>query len=107
MAWRQIWEAREQRGSEAEVYDHYRSVRDPSLMIFVVMDAVPPFRFKAGGWELVKISIDLGPVMMARVAEKGYFLCRVADNQAGWAELPDIPSRLVEPETQDEANDTA
>jgi hypothetical protein len=107
MRWRQIWEARGRRRREADVYDYYRSVRDPSLMIFVVTDAVPPFRFKAGGWELLQISMNLGPAMMARVAEKGYFLCRVADNEAGWAELPDIPSRPTEPGIKNETNDTA
>jgi hypothetical protein len=38
-------------------FDNYRSVGDPSLMIFVKTDVVPPFRFKAGGWELLQSSI--------------------------------------------------
>lgn len=33
-------------------FDSYRSVSDPNLMIIVAKEVVPPFRFKAGGWEL-------------------------------------------------------
>jgi hypothetical protein len=76
------------------VYDHYRNVRDPTLMIFVDKDAVPPFRYKAGGWDLFQTSVDLGPAIMARVAEQGYFLFRVTDNATEATELIDIPSRL-------------
>ena len=36
-------------------FDGYRSVSNPNLMIFVAKDVVPPFRFKAGGWELFPI----------------------------------------------------
>ena len=50
-------------------FDVYRSPTDPNLMIFVAKDVVPPFRFKAGGWELLKSS-DLGPAMRTRIAEK-------------------------------------
>jgi hypothetical protein len=75
------------------LYDHYRSVRDPSLMIFVDKDAVPPFRFKAGGWDLQQTAIDLGPAMMARVAAQGFFLFRAADDEAECTELIDIPTQ--------------
>jgi len=68
-------------------FDHYRSVADPSLRIFVANDAVPPFRFKAGGWELLTSSIDLGPAMKFRITQNGYFLCRVKDDRSGWSEL--------------------
>jgi len=74
------------------VFDNFRSLRDPNLMIFVGRDAVPPFRFKAGGWELIQSSISLGPAMKARIAEKGFFMCRVNEDQSGWTELTDIVS---------------
>ena len=67
-------------------FDHYRSLADPNLMIFVAKDVVPPFRFKAGGWELLKTSA-LGPAMKTRIAEKGYFLCRLNDDRSGWSEI--------------------
>jgi len=62
------------------LYDQYRSVHDPSLMIFVDTDAVPPFRFKAGGWELLQTAIDLGPATAARIAQQGFFMFQVADD---------------------------
>ena len=69
-------------------FDLYRSLTDPNLMIFVAKDVVPPFRFKAGGWELLRSSA-LGPAMKTRIAEKGYFLCRLNDDRSGWSELTD------------------
>jgi hypothetical protein len=42
-------------------------------MIIVAKEVVPPFRFKAGGWELFRPSIELGSAMKARIAEKGFF----------------------------------
>ncbi len=74
------------------VFDNYRSLIDPNLLIFVQRDVVPPFRFKAGGWELVQSSIALGPAMMARISEKGFFMCRVKEDRSGWAELTDLPA---------------
>ena len=71
-------------------YDNYRSIVDPNLVIFVENDVVPPFRFKAGGWELLRSSIDLGPAMKARIAERGFFMCRVNEDQSGWTELTDV-----------------
>jgi hypothetical protein len=68
-------------------FDHYGSVADPSLRIFVVNDAVPPFRFEAGGWELLTSSVDLRPAMKARITENRYFLYRVKDDRSGWTEL--------------------
>jgi hypothetical protein len=38
---------------------------------------------------LLKSAIDLGPAMKARIAERGYFLCRVKDDRSGWTELTD------------------
>ena len=55
-------------------YDSYRSLADSNLIIFVPKHTVPPFRLKAGGWELLQASIDLNPEAKARVAEKGYFI---------------------------------
>lgn len=72
-----------------DTFDHYRSLADSTLMIFVAKDAVPPFRFKAGGWELLKSAINLGPTMKARIIERGYFLCRLKDDRSGWSELTD------------------
>ena len=68
-------------------FDLYRSLTYPNLMIFVAKDVVPPFRFKAGGWELLESSA-LGPAMKTRIAEKGYLLCRVNDDRS-WSELTD------------------
>ena len=55
-------------------YDSYRSLADSNLIIFVPKHTVPPFRFKAGGWELLHASIDQDSAARARVAEKGYFI---------------------------------
>lgn len=55
-------------------YDSYRSVADSSLVIFVPKHGVPPFRFKAGGWELLRSSVDLNPEAEARVAENGFVI---------------------------------
>ena len=75
-------------------FDGYRSLADPNLMIFVAKDAVPPFRFKAGGWELLQSSVDVGPAMKARIAEKGFFMFRANEDQSGGIELTDLPFRL-------------
>jgi hypothetical protein len=75
--------------ASSTTFDLYGSLADPSLRIFVANDAVPPFRFKAGGWELLTSSIDLGPAMQTRITENGYFLCRVNDDRSGWTELTD------------------
>jgi hypothetical protein len=74
-------------------FDSYRSLADPSLMIFVAKDVVPPFRFKAGGWEFLQSSIELGLAMKTRIAEKGFFMFRVNEDQTGGIELTDLPSR--------------
>jgi hypothetical protein len=74
----------------SKAFDEHRSVGDPSLTIFVKTDAVPPFRFKAGGWELLRSSIELGPAMKARIAENGFFLCRMNDDRSGWTEQTDF-----------------
>jgi hypothetical protein len=87
------------------VYDHYRSVRDLTLMIFVDKDAVPPFRYKVGGWDLFQTSVDLGPAMRARIAKKGYFLLRATEDASETTKLKDIPSRLPPGQEIGDAND--
>jgi hypothetical protein len=77
-------------------FDNYRSVADPNLMIFVEKDAVPPFRFKAGGWDLLQSSIDLGPAMKTRIADNGFFMFRVNEDKGGGVELSDPQTPLVE-----------
>jgi hypothetical protein len=70
-------------------------------MIFVAKDVVPPFRFSAGGWDLLQSSIELGSAMKARIAERGYFICRVNEDLSGWIELADLlPVRLTGAEGQ-------
>jgi hypothetical protein len=64
-------------------FDSYRSLADSNLMIMVAMDVVPPFRFKAGGWELSQSSIELGSAMKIRISENGY--------QTGGTEMTDLP----------------
>jgi hypothetical protein len=73
-------------------FDSYRSFADSNLMIFVEHDIVPPFRYRAGGWELLKSAIELGPAMKGRIAEKGFFMYRVNEDKVGWTELIDLPS---------------
>jgi hypothetical protein len=74
-------------------FDSYRSLADSNLMIIVAKDVVPPFRFKAGGWELSRSSIELGSAIKNRIAEKGFFMFRVNEDQAGGIELTDLPLR--------------
>ena len=78
---------------EAPGFDSYRSLADSKLMIIVAKDVVPPFRFKAGGWELLRSSAELGSAMKARIAEKGFFMFRVNEDQTGGIELTDLPFR--------------
>jgi len=72
-------------------FDSYRSLADPNIRIIVARDVVPPFRFKAGGWELSQSSIELGPATKSRIAEKGFFMFRVNEDQTGAIELTDFP----------------
>jgi hypothetical protein len=81
-------------------YDNYRSVRDSNLLIFFANDVVPPFRFKAGGWELPQSSIELGAAIRARVAENDFFMVRINEDKAGWTELSDPQTPLVRVKTQ-------
>ena len=74
-------------------FDSYRSLADSNIRIIVAKDIVPPFRFKAGGWELLQSSNDLGPAVKARIAQKGFFLFRVNEDQSGGVELTDLPPR--------------
>jgi hypothetical protein len=72
-------------------FDSYRSLADPNIRIIVARDVVPPFRFKAGGWELSQSSIELGPATKSRIAEKGFFMFRVNEDQTRAIELTDFP----------------
>jgi hypothetical protein len=80
----------ESRPESATGFDRYRSLIDPAVTIFVAKDVVPPFRFKAGGWELVQSSAEIGSAMKARIAEKGFFMFRVNEEQTGGVELTDL-----------------
>ena len=77
----------------SERFDRYRSVVDSSLMIVVAKDVVPPFRFKAGGWDLIQSSIEVGSAMKVRIAENGFFMFRINPDQDGGVELTDLPPR--------------
>ncbi len=72
-------------------FDSYRSLADSNIRIIVAKDVVPPFRFKAGGWELSQSSTELGSAIKARIAEKGFFMFRVNEDQTGGIELTDFP----------------
>ena len=76
-------------------YDSYRSLADPNLIIFVPKHAVPPFRFKVGGWELLQSLIDLDSAAKAGVAEKGFFIDKVNPMTSG----DQIPSDEDRPES--------
>jgi hypothetical protein len=80
---------RMEEGSSA-LFDCYRSVADPNLMIFVAKDVVPPFRFKAGGWEFLQSSTELESAIINCIAQNGYSLLRTNENQAGRIELTDL-----------------
>jgi hypothetical protein len=96
-SWIEASTSKDDQGSADEVFDNYRSLADSNLMIFVAKNVVPPFRFKAGGWELIRSSIELGPAMKARIAEKGYFLFRGKEDQTGGVELSDPDTPFAEP----------
>jgi hypothetical protein len=72
-------------------FDSYRSLAYSNVRIVVAKDVVPPFRFKAGGWELSRSSIEVGSAMRVRIAEKGFFMFRINEDQTGGAELTDLP----------------
>jgi hypothetical protein len=74
-------------------YDSYRSVADSNLVIFVPKHTVPPFRFKAGGWELLQSSVELNSAEKAGVDEHGFFIIRVNPTSSG--EL--VPSEQIKP----------
>ena len=76
-------------------FDRYRSLLDTTVTIVVAKDVVPPFRFKAGGWELLQSSIEPGSAIKARIAEKGFFLFRVNEDLTGGVELfdPQTPAQ--------------
>jgi hypothetical protein len=81
----------EEDSSEPSGFDSYRSLADSKLMILVEKDIVPPFRFKAGGWEFLQSLTELGSAVKTRIAEKGFFMFRVNEDQTGGIELTDLP----------------
>jgi hypothetical protein len=72
-------------------FDNYRSLANPNIRIIVANDVVPPFRFKAGGWELLSSTTEPGSAIKARIAQKGFFLFRVNEDGIGGSELADFP----------------
>jgi hypothetical protein len=80
-----------QRELSAE-YDSYRSLADSNLIIVVPKHAVPPFRFKAGGWELLQASIDLDTAAKARIAETGFFIDGANPTSSGELTPSDSPA---------------
>jgi hypothetical protein len=72
-------------------FNNYRSLAKPKIRIIVARDVVPPFRFKAGGWELLQSSTEPGSAIKARIAENGFFLFHINEDDTGGTELSDIP----------------
>jgi len=72
-------------------FDSYRSLAYSDVRIIVAKDVAPPFRFKAGGWELSS-SLEVGSAMRARIAENGFFMFRINEDQTGGIEITDLPS---------------
>jgi hypothetical protein len=72
-------------------FDSYRSLAYPNVLIIVANEVVPPFRFKAGGWELSRSSIDVSSAMRARIAENWFFMFCINEDQTGGAELTNLP----------------
>ena len=56
-------------------FDNYRSLANPNIRIIVPKDVVPPFRFKAGGWELLSSTTKPGSAIQARIARKRASFC--------------------------------
>jgi hypothetical protein len=75
-------------------FDRYRSLLDPTLPILVPTDQVPSLRFKAGGWGLLQSSVEVGAAIEARIADKGFFLFRVNEDQSGGVELSEPPTSV-------------
>jgi hypothetical protein len=72
-------------------FDSYRSLADPNIRIVVAKDVVPPFRFKAGGWELLHSATEPGSAIKARIGGRGFFLFHVNEDESGGSELTDFP----------------
>ena len=86
--------SRENRPALKAGYDSYRSLADSNLIVVVPNGVVPPFRFKAGGWELLQSSIDLSSELKARIAETGFLMDTANSTTSG--DL--IPSDYDRPE---------
>jgi hypothetical protein len=68
-------------------FDSYRSLAYPNVRIIVAKGVVPPFRFKAGGWELSRSSIEAGSATQARITENGFFMFCINEDQTSGIEL--------------------
>jgi hypothetical protein len=88
-------------GSSA-TFDSYQSLAYSDVRIIVANGVVPPFRFKAGGWEMSQSSIEVGMAIEARITENGFFMFRLNEDQTGGNELTDLPSRSQETEAEGE-----
>jgi hypothetical protein len=85
-------EGRDPESQPTTGFDRYRSLLDPTITILVPTDEVPPCRFRAGGWELLQSSIEVGAAIKARITEKGFFLFRVNEDKSGGVELSEPPT---------------
>ena len=82
--------------SQPSEFDCYRSLAHSRLVILVAKDIVPPFRFRAGGWELLQSLTEIEPAITIRIAEKGFFMLRADEDGPGWIEQADIPVHALE-----------
>lgn len=73
-------------------FDSYRSLAYSDVQIIVGSSVVPPFRFKAGGWEISQSSIEVGTAIATRITENGFFMFRINEDQGGGIELTDLPN---------------
>ena len=73
-------------------FDSHRSLAYSDVRIIVPSSDVPPFRFKASGWEISQCSIEVGTAIAARIAENRFFMFRINEDQGGGIELTDLPN---------------
>jgi hypothetical protein len=77
---------REGQPASSARFDSYRSLAYPDVRIIVASSVVPPFRFKAGGWEISQSSIEVDTAIAARITENGFFMFRINEDQGGGIE---------------------
>jgi hypothetical protein len=93
---------REGQPASSARFDSYRSLAYSDVRIIVASSVVPPFRFKAGGWEISQSSIEVGTAIAARITENGFFMFRINEDQGGGIELTDLPNPSQETEVESE-----